>query len=162
MAPRGGAPCRPVRQVRADDTPPTPPVRPPTPVPSPRQARWLPLRALETLTPDERADRTALLDADPIVREVRQLAADFATLVRLRDAPGLIAWLERADVSSLPDVRSFAARIRRDRAAVNAAISLVWSNDQTEGQINRLTVLKSQMYGRAKLDVLEKRFLYAA
>jgi transposase len=131
-------------------------------VPSPRQARWLLLRGVETLTSDERAYRMALLDAEPTVREVQQLAIDFGTLVRTRDAPGLIAWLERADASSLPEVRSFAAGIRRDRAAVDAALSSPWSNGQTEGQINRLKVLKRQMYGRAKLDLLEKRFLYAA
>jgi transposase len=140
----------------------TAPVRQPTPVPSPRQARWLLLHAAETLTSDERAYRTALLDAEPTVREVQQLAIDFGTLVRTRDAPGLIAWLEQADASRLPEVRSFAAGIRRDRAAVDAALSSPWSNGQTEGQINRLKALKRQMYGRAKLDLLEKRFLYAA
>jgi transposase len=131
-------------------------------VPSPRQARWLLLRATETLTPEERAYRAILLDAEPIVRKVQQLVADFGTLVRTRTAPGLTAWLERADASSLPEVRSFAAGLRRDRAAVDAALSSPWSNGQTEGQINRLKVLKRQMYGRAKLDLLEKRFLYAA
>jgi len=160
--PEPGRPGRPVLLGRADDAPPTPPTRQPTPVPSPRQARWLLLRAMETLTSEERAYRTALLDAEPTVREVQQLAADFGTLVRTRDVPGLIAWLERADASGLPEVRSFAAGLRRDRAAVDAALSLEWSNGQTEGQINRLKVLKRQMYGRAKLDLLERRFLYAA
>jgi len=160
--PEPGRPGRPVRQDHGDDAPPTLPMRQPTPVPSPRQARWLLLRAPETLTSDERTYRVALLDAEPTIREVQQLAVGFDALVRTRDAPGLIAWLERADASGVPEVRSFAAGIRRDRAAVDAALSVVWSNGQTEGQINRLKVLKRQMYGRAKLDLLEKRFLYAA
>ena len=143
-------------------TSPTPPARQPTPVPSPRQARWLLLRATETLTPEEHAYRTALLDAEPAIREARQLAADFGVLVRTRDRPGLIAWLDRADANGLPEIRSFAAGIQRDRSAVDAALSSVWSNGQTEGQVNRLKALKRQMYGRAKLDLLEKRFLYAA
>jgi transposase len=160
--PEPGRPGPTIRQDQAHDAPPTQPARQPTPVPSPRQARWLLLRATETLTPEERAYRTALLDAEPSVREVQQLVADFGTLVRTRKAPGLIAWLERADASSLPEVRSFAAGLRRDRAAIDAALSSPWSNGQTAGQINRLKVLKRQMYGRAKLDLLEKRFLYAA
>jgi transposase len=160
--PQPGHPGRPGRPGRVDDTPPTPPTRQPTPVPSPRQARWLLLRAMETLTPEERAYRTALFDAEPTISEAQQFAADFEVLVRTRDAPGLASWLERADASDLPEVRSFAAGIRRDRAAVDAALTLPWSNGQTEGQINRLKVLKRQMYGRAKLDLLEKRFLYAA
>ena len=160
--PAPGRPGPTARQDQTDHAPLTAPVRQPTPVPSPSQARWLLLHGAETLTSDERAYRTALLDAEPTVREVQQLAIDFGTLVRTRDAPGLIAWLEQADASRLPEVRSFAAGIRRDRAAVDAALSSPWSNGQTEGQINRLKALKRQMYGRAKLDLLEKRFLYAA
>ena len=71
--------------------------------------------------------RMALLDAEPTVREVQQLIADFGTLVRTRDAPGLIARLEQADASSQPDVRSFAAGIRRDRGAIDAALISHWS-----------------------------------
>lgn len=160
--PRPGRPGPPAREAVADDIPLTPPPRHPTPVPSPRQARWLLLRASETLTPEECTYRAALLDAEPAIREARQLAADFGALVRTRDGPGLTAWLDRADASRLPEIRSFAAGIRRDRAAVDAALSSVWSNGQTEGQVNRLKALKRQMYGRAKLDLLRKRFLYAA
>jgi hypothetical protein len=38
----------------------------------------------------------------------------------------------------------------------NAIIS-PWSNGQTEGQITRLKLIKRQMYGRAKLDLLRAR-----
>jgi len=160
--PRLGRPGPPARQGDASDAGLTPPVHQPTPVPSPRQARWLLLRATETLTPEERSYRTVLLDAEPAIRKAQQLAADFGMLVRTRDASGLSAWLDRADASDLPEIRSFAAGIQRDRSAVEAALSSIWSNGQTEGQVNRLKMLKRQMYGRAKLDLLEKRFLYAA
>jgi transposase len=140
----------------------TQPAQQPTPVLSPRQARWLLLRADESLTPAEHAYRTALLDAQPAIRETQELAADFGALVRTRDAPGLTTWLDRAGASGLLEVRAFAAGIQRDRAAVEAALTSPWSNGQTEGQVNRLKALKRQMYGRAKLDLLEKRFLYAA
>jgi len=160
--PQPARPGPPARKGGTDDAPLTPPTRQPTPVPSPRQARWLLLRAVDTLTPEERTYRTTLLDAEPTIREAQELAADFEALVRTRDAPGLMAWLDRADASGLPEVRSFAAGIRRDRSAVEAALSSIWSNGQTEGQINRLKALKRQMYGRAKLDLLRKRFLHAA
>ena len=42
-----------------------------------------------------------------------------------------------------------------------AALELPWSNGQTEGQVNRLKMLKRQMYGRANLDLLRIRLLYA-
>jgi transposase len=38
----------------------------------------------------------------------------------------------------------------------------VWSNGQTEGQINKLKLVKRQMYGRAKFDLLRQRVLHAA
>ena len=49
-----------------------------------------------------------------------------------------------------------------DYDAVRAALMLDWSNGPVEGQINRLKTLKRQMYGRANLDLLERRFLLAA
>jgi transposase len=49
-----------------------------------------------------------------------------------------------------------------DRAAVEAALSLEWSNGQTEGQVNKLKLLKRSMYGRANFDLLRLRLLHAA
>ena len=49
----------------------------------------------------------------------------------------------------------------RDIAAVRAAICFCWSNGQTEGQITKLKLVKRQMYGRGKLDLLEARLIGA-
>ena len=38
----------------------------------------------------------------------------------------------------------------------------VHSNGPVEGHINRLKLVKRQMFGRAKLDLLARRFLLAA
>ena len=57
---------------------------------------------------------------------------------------------------------SFARGIVNDEAAVRAAITEPWSNGQTEGQVNRLKVIKRQMYGRAKIDLLEARLIGSA
>jgi len=160
--PQPGRPGPSIRMILAGDTQPTPPSRQPTPVPSPRQARWILLRTSETLTLEELAYRTVLLAADPAIREAQQLAADFGTMVRTRNQAALAGWLERAEASGQPEIRSFAAGLRRDQPAVEAALRSPWSNGHTEGQVNRLKMLKRQMYGRAKLDLLRKRFLYAA
>ena len=58
-------------------------------------------------------------------------------------------------------VASFANGVTKDRAAVCAAIALPWSNGQTEGQITKLKLVKRQMYGRGKLDLLQARLLGA-
>ncbi len=52
---------------------------------------------------------------------------------------------------------SFANGVIKDKAAVRAAITTSWSNGQTEGQITKLKLVKRQMYGRAKLDLLQAR-----
>jgi transposase len=57
---------------------------------------------------------------------------------------------------------SFGNGIRADLAAVMAALVEPWSNGQTEGQITKLKLVKRQMYGRAKLDLLRARLLTPA
>lgn len=152
---------RSAQQAPADGTA-CPPAPQPTRVLSPRQARWLLLRPEEDLDPEEQAYRVHLLDADAEIRGAHQLADDFGGLVRMRDRASFAAWLERAAASTLAELRSFAAGIRRDQAAVEAALSSEWSNGQTEGQINRLKYLKRQMFGRANFDLLRRRVLKAA
>jgi transposase len=56
---------------------------------------------------------------------------------------------------SLSLIASFASGIIRDKAAVRAAITEPWSDGQTEGQITKLKFVKRQMYGRAKIDLLQ-------
>ena len=41
------------------------------------------------------------------------------------------------------------------------AITSPWSNGQVEGQVTRVKLLKRQMYGRAKFDLLRARILLA-
>ena len=92
----------------------------------------------------------------------QQLAAEFVRLVRTRDVGALEAWLMRAQESKLAEFRDFAAGLRRDHAAVTAALQLPWSNGQTEGQITKVKMLKRQMYGRASVALLRQRLLLAA
>jgi transposase len=52
--------------------------------------------------------------------------------------------------------------LTEDQVPVEAAPSLIWSNGQTEGQVNKLKLLKRQMYGRATFAFLRHRFLLSA
>jgi transposase len=49
--------------------------------------------------------------------------------------------------------------LRRDLGAVELAIETPWNNGPIEGQINRLKVIKRQMYGRAGFELLKARVL---
>ncbi len=44
---------------------------------------------------------------------------------------------------------------------MSAALSSSWSNGQAEGQICKLKLVKRQMYGRGKLDLLQARVIGA-
>ncbi len=72
----------------------------------------------------------------------------------------LDAWVTAASESA--DLRRFAAGLLLDKAAIQAGLTLEWSNGQTEGQINRLKTVKRQMYGRAGFDLLRQRVLNGA
>jgi transposase len=97
--------------------------------------------------------------AAPALAEARSLIERFNTMIRRKIATDLDPWITEAKASLLA---SFATGIVNDKAAVGAAIMEPWSNGQTEGQVNRLKVLKRQMYGRAKIDLLEARLVGAA
>lgn len=153
---RRGPPSRRASDVNAGPPPPAP-----TPILSPRQARWLLLRAEDTLRDDERIYRAHLLQADEDISKAQVLAADFGRLVRQRQREGLEPWLIRAGESGIPEFREFARAMRRDQVAVEEALTYEWSNGQSEGQINRLKYLKRQMYGRASFSLLKKRMLRA-
>jgi len=128
-------------------------------VPSSRRAaRLLTTEEASLSRADQRFTRTltALL---PDIRLAAELANAFARLVRERDADALDPWLGRAQTMGL---RGFAEGLSRDIDAVRAALTHSWSNGPTEGHVNRLKLLKRQMYGRAKFDLLRSRVLHAA
>jgi len=79
-------------------------------------------------------------------------------MIRRKTEAGLIPWIERARASL---VASFASGVAKDGAAVRAAITSPWSNGQTEGQITRLKLVRRQMYGRGKIDLLQARLIGA-
>ncbi len=72
----------------------------------------------------------------------------------------LDAWLHAAQASRLPEFRQLAAGLAHDKAEVMAALQYPWSNGPVEGHINRLKLVKRQMYGRANFDLLRQRVLH--
>jgi transposase len=129
---------------------------------TPRRATWLVLRLAEQLTAQDHQQLAQLTQQAPALAEAVALAQDFASLVRQRQPTQLDPWLARAATSTLPPFRRFAKGLRADYAAVKAGVTLPWSQGPIEGHITRLKLLKRQMFGRAKLDLLARRFLLAA
>ena len=126
---------------------------------TPRRATWLVLRRAAQRTEAE-AQQLAQLHAHSVqVAEAMDLAQDFTQMVRQRQPAHLDPWLARAGTSALEALRRFASGLRDDYAAVKAGVTLPWSNGPVEGHINRLKMLKRQMFGRARLDLLHRRFV---
>ncbi len=101
----------------------------------------------------------SLKTKNPSLKEGIELALNFISLVNQKKSEKLDSWLNQAYNSVLSPFNRFAKSLIEDYQAVKAAVTMRWSNGQVEGQINRLKMLKRQMYGRAKLDLLTRRFL---
>ena len=140
-------------------SPPAPPSIRPL---SPRQASWLVVRPSADLDAEAQAYLEELCRLAPEIATGYQLAQEFRRVVRDQDHAALEGWLAAAEQSGVPEMEGFALGIRRERRAVDAALTTEWSNGQCEGQINRVKLLKRSMYGRAKFDLLRKRVLHAA
>jgi transposase len=116
----------------------------------------------EELEDEEKQVIELLCRVSPEVGQAQQLALSFVGLVKERRADELREWLINAQRSGVAEFVSFANGITSDLQAVRAALSYEWSNGQVEGQVHRLKLVKRQMYGRGKLDLLRARVLHAA
>jgi transposase len=148
------------KRRRADGEPEEPgAARPSWRVPSSRRAA-----RLLTSDPASSDDAGRLFAATlraiaPGIRAAADLVNAFGRIIRDRDADAFDAWLDAASATPL---RPFAEGLRAARRAVRAAVAEPWSNGPVEGQINRLKLIKRQMFGRAKFDLLRQRVLQAA
>jgi hypothetical protein len=90
---------------------------------------------------------------------LRQPPIRSSTTTHVRTAAALRRWLDRAEASGIGVIQSFVGQLRRDVLAVEAAVTTRWSNGPVEGQVNRLKMLKRQMYGRAGVELLRARLI---
>ena len=129
---------------------------------TPRRTTWLVLRRTEQRTEAEAQQLTQLHAQSAAVAEAIDLAQDFTQLVRQRQPAQLDPWLQRATTSPLVALQRFAKGLSEDYDAVKAGVTLPWSSGPVEGHINRLKMVKRQMFGRARLDLLSCRFVRAS
>jgi transposase len=143
--------------VRGRNTPaPVPPAPPPT-----RDITGWIMRPIDKLTDDQQAELARLCGLCPDLATIRDLARGFTDLVRTRGGDHLTTWVEHAEQGTVAEIRSFATGLRKDWDAVKAGLTLAWSSGAVEGAVNRIKMLKRQMYGRANPDLLRRRVLLA-
>ncbi|MCX5231503.1 transposase [Streptomyces sp. NBC_00233] len=111
---------------------------------------------------DESADKLRLLrERDPELDRLTGHVRKFAAMMTGRHGDRLEDWITGAEHDTLAPLASFAHHLRRDFDAVRNGLSLPHNSGAVEGSINRLKMLKRQMFGRASLDLLRKRVLLA-
>jgi len=130
------------------------------PPPKTRQiTRWL-LSHPGRLHPDDQAQLAAVTARCPHLAALAGHIASFAEMMTHRQ--GLLAledWLTRVEADDQPQLHSFANGIRRDQQAVAAGLALPYSSAAMEGNVNKIKMIKRQMYGRASFPLLRKRVI---
>jgi len=135
------------------------PASPPAPA-ARKVASWI-------LTPPGKltdADRAALAQITARCEELtttRNLVREFADMLCHQGGEHLEAWATQAETSPVSELRGFSKGLRKDWAAVTAGLTTPYSSGAVEGHVNRIKMIKRQMYGRAKPDLLRKRVLLA-
>jgi transposase len=129
---------------------------------STRKTRWLLWTVPERLSEREAAYVTTLKQLCPPIAEAQRLLTAFHAILTKRCSEQLEPWLEQCEQSGISELVGFARGLRRDAPAVRAAMRDDWSQGPIEGQVNRLKLLKRQMYGRANFDLLRQRVLFHA
>jgi transposase len=131
------------------------------PVTTPRHLARLLLTHPERLRTKD-TDLLALLTAAcPETTQLALLIREFAALLTPTDGNDskLTGWIAQARGANLPHLHSFCNGLELDRAAVNAGLTLPWSNGRTEGVNTRTKRIMRQMHGRAGFDLLRHRIL---
>lgn len=96
-------------------------------------------------------------EGEALTGHVRSLAQ----ILTGRQGQRLPEWLDAVHQDDLPGLHTLAAGIDRDRAAVTTALTLPYNSGVVEGHVNRIKMLKRQMFGRAGFALLMKRVLLA-
>lgn len=136
-------------------------------IPTPRPpsgrdiTRWI-MSNPDNLSTDDAAQLLTLHQRSHALNRLARHVQDFAIMMTQLQGHQLETWISTAERDSLTALASFARNLRRDLDAVRNGLTLPHSSGPVEGHVNRVKMLKRQMFGRAKLDLLRKRTLHPA
>ena len=138
------------------------PAAPPAPaMPKTRQiTSWL-LSRPAALDDGEQAQLAAIQASCPHLDALAGHVRAFAQMMTGRHGQHLGEWLAAVEADDQPQLHSFTAGIRHDLQAVTSGLTLPYSSGAVEGNVNRIKMIKRQMYGRAGFGLLRKRVLLA-
>ncbi|RDI63523.1 transposase IS204/IS1001/IS1096/IS1165 family protein [Nocardia pseudobrasiliensis] len=123
-----------------------------------RVAGWI-MSDPARLDPEHRQRLEAILDMSPELTALVGHIRGFATIMTELRGREMEKWMTAVETDDLPALHSFVRGLRRDHDAVTAGLTLPWNSGAVEGHVNRIKMIKRQMFGRAKPDLLRKRIL---
>jgi transposase len=137
----------------------------PPPVPAPPKVRhvasWI-LRDPATLDDDEQVKLKDVRARCPHLDALAGHVTEFAKILTGLHGDRLDSWIAAVEADDQPDLHSFTTGLKQDHIAVLNGLTLPHSSGAVEGNVNRIKMIKRQMYGRASFDLLRKRVITAA
>jgi transposase len=129
-------------------------------VPKTRQiTRWL-LTRPDHLQAGEQTQIEAIRARCPHIDALARHVTAFAGMMTARTGSrDLESWLAAVEADDRSGLRSFAIGIRNDQQAVTNGLTLHWNSGKVEGTVNKIKMIKRQMYGRAGFALLRKRVI---
>ncbi|MFJ8856512.1 transposase [Streptomyces sp. NPDC102437] len=124
-------------------------------------ASWI-LTHPDALPEKERLKLKSVLAGCPELDALAEHVRSFGQMLTQLRGERLPEWIAAVRADDLPILHTFANGLERDLAAVTAGLSLPWSSGIVEDHVNRIKMIKRQIYGRAGFKLLRKRVLLAS
>jgi transposase len=121
-------------------------------------ASWI-LTDPANLGDDEKSKLVQARERCPHLDALAGHVTEFAKILTGLHGDRLDDWITAVEADDQPDLHSFTRGLRRDHDAVLNGLTMPWSSGVVEGNVNRIKMLKRQMYGRATFPLLRKRVL---
>ena len=126
---------------------------------APKHAAILVTRPADRMSTEQQALFDRITNECPDVVTLRRISLAFREALTSQEGEKMQQWIDRTKRCEFGSLVRFAYGLQKDISAVTAAVETVWSTGQVEGQINRLKMIKRQMYGRAGFELLRARVL---
>lgn len=127
----------------------------------PRAAVSLLMRRPENLTEAHQQALMQMRHAHSEIEQVMEMVESFLQMLRTLQGQQLEDWMERVQQGTIREMQNFVENLRKDQDAVQADLTLEWSNGMVEGHVTKLKRIKRTMYGRAGFALLRQRVFHA-
>lgn len=130
-------------------------------IPTAREIKWWLLGKNSPTDKDNKRFLKLLQKAQPEISRTVEQIKEFQEILKNGSEKEYEDWKEKVrQTETAQEMKNFVIRLEKDDSAIKGAVRTEWSNGQVEGQVNRLKLIKRQMYGRANFEVLKAKVLF--